>query len=169
MFGCGDDEPPRDQAVFWMNLSPAQGAMCSSARSFFIPGNDARDIITGGGAGARLVDGEGGGFVSCSVSATGADTYAVGLDFSVGEIGSFSARGSVTNGAGDTPGTGTLDIYFTTTQFDLEQRGCTATVEEAFAGATWISNLSCPGMVDPSSPQISCVGTGGFIAENCSR
>lgn len=151
-----------------MSLSPSQGSTCSSARTFNVPGPEARATIIGSGQGPRLVDGDD-GRVECNVSnGSAAGEFNVTVTLSSGEIGSLLLRGAVTL-AGDAQGTGTFRVDFTTTQFSLTQTGCTATVEEALPGAVWVSNLTCPDLGDPSSPSIACVGTGGFIAENCSR
>jgi hypothetical protein len=171
--GCGDDKPARDQTVFWTTLSTSLGNTCSSAKSFNLPDSSARDNIINGGGGERLEDG-GDSIVECGVTeGAAAGTYNVTYRISVGEIGSYSASGIVTvtpgQAGGASKGTGTLNVDFSTTQFSLGQRGCEATVEQVGPGVIWISNLSCPELEDPSSPSISCVGTGGWIAENCSK
>jgi len=167
--GCGDDKPAKDQTVFWVSLTTALGKTCSSARSFSLPDDTARDNIVNGGGGARLKDG-GENIVECTVSEGNAPgTFDVSYRVSKGEIGSYSANGVVTMPPGQKTGTGTLDVGFQSTQFSLTQEGCTATVNQAIAGAIWISSLSCPSLRDPSSPAIECVGSGGFIAENCSH
>jgi hypothetical protein len=170
LLNCGDDEPARDQAVFWIQLGTASGATCSSTRAFNLPGMDARTIITGtNGTGDRLVDGDDDSLVECSVTeAAAAGQYNLSFNLSSGEIGSFNVRGSLTKPA-DADGQGTFDVIFNTTSFSLEQDGCTGTIRQALRGAVWISSLSCPGLIDPSSPGISCTGNGGLIAENCSR
>jgi hypothetical protein len=168
--GCGDDKPAKDQTVFWVSLSTSQGKTCSSARSYSLPDMSARDNIVGSGGGERLKDG-GENLVECSVSkGTAPGSFNVSYTVSVGEIGSYSASGVVTAPAqaGQT-GTGTLDVSFQTTQFTLGQESCVATVKQAAAGVIWVSNLSCPTLKDENSPAVECVGTGGFIAENCSR
>ncbi|HTV24210.1 MAG TPA: hypothetical protein VMG12_36210 [Polyangiaceae bacterium] len=162
---CGDDEPARDQTVFWMTLSTALGATCSSFDTFDVPNDgSARGITTGGGGGDRFVDGDG-GYVECTVEeGSAAGQYNLVMTLSAGDFGNLTVSG-VANG-----GMATVDVNFTTnTSVNLEQRGCTATVREALAGAIWLQNLSCPGLVDPSSPGITCTGTGGLIAENCAR
>jgi hypothetical protein len=169
VFGCGDDKPASDQAVFWMSLSPAQGQVCSSARTFSLPDDAARSVLTGSGQGERLVDGKDDSFVECSVSEGSASgQFDVSFDLSSGEIGSFSARGAVTMTSA-TEGTGMVDIIFQTTSFTLRQDGCTATAKAGLEGAVWFDSLSCPGLVDRSSPGVVCNGSGGFIAENCAR
>jgi hypothetical protein len=162
---CGDDEPARDQTVFWMTLSTNQGATCSSIDTFDVPNDGtARNITTGSGAGDRFVDGDG-GFVECSVSqGSAAGQFDVSVNLSAGDFGTLTVFGVATGGEAR------LDVDFTTTSFiSLNQDGCTATVREALAGAIWLQNLNCPGLVDPSSPNVSCTGMGGLIAENCAR
>ena len=163
--GCGDDEPARDQTVFWMTLSTSLGAQCSSFDTFDVPNDGtARNITTGGGAGERFVDGDG-GYVECAVQeANAAGQFNVSLTLSAGDFGNLSVFGVATGEQA------TLDVDFTTvTSVSLQQDGCTATVKEALAGAIWLQNLTCPGLVDPSSPGITCTGMGGLIAENCAR
>jgi hypothetical protein len=168
-FGCGDEKPPSDQAVFWMELGPAGSMPCSSSRSFSLPDADARRVLTGSGQGERLVDGEDDTLVTCSVSEGSASgQFDVSLDLSSGEIGSFSASGAVTMTSA-TEGTGVLDIIFQTTSFTLRQDGCTATAKAGLEGAVWFDSVSCPGLADRNSPNIRCNGSGGFIAENCAR
>jgi hypothetical protein len=162
---CGDDEPARDQTVFWMTLSTSLGARCSSFDTFDVPNDGtARDITIGNGVGDRFVDGDG-GFVECSVEqGSAAGQFNVNLSLSAGDFGNLNVFGVAT---GDQA---TLDVDFTTTtSISLNQDGCTATVREALAGAIWLQNLNCPGLVDPSSPGIACTGMGGLIAENCAR
>jgi hypothetical protein len=167
--GCGDDEPPKDQAVFWMGFAPAAGNTCASARTFSRPDETARATITGtSGGGERLVDGDGDALVECSVSG-GNGQFNVSFNLSSGDIGNVGINGTAMWAGGDTPGTGTLDVDFSTTDFLLVQQDCTATVAQAFPGALWVSNLSCPMLRDPNSTSGLCVGTGGFIIENCSR
>lgn len=164
---CGGDEPARDQAVFWIALSaPPGGGTCSSFETFDAPNDGtARGITTGGGAGERLVDGDD-GFVECVVAeGTAADQYNLSLNLQqAGDFGSLSVTGVATGADA------TLNIALTTTTaVRLEQNGCTATVREALSGAVWLTDITCPTLGDPSSPGIRCVGTGGMIAENCSR
>jgi hypothetical protein len=163
---CGDDKPARDQTVFWIALSASLGAQCSSFETFDVPNDGtARNITTGNGNGARFVDGSDDGYVTCTVEEGSADgQFNVDLRLSAGDFGTLSVVGVAAGGQA------TVDVDFTTTSaLSLSQDDCTATVEEALAGAIWLKNLSCPGLVDPSSPGISCTGTGGLIAENCAR
>lgn len=167
--GCGDDKPAKDQTVFWLQMSTGVGQQCSSTASLSLPDESARQVIIGNGGGERLVDGDDGGVVECSVTPSATDgRYDVRFDLTGGPVASFSARGTVDKAPG-VPGTGSLDVYISTSQFSLNQAGCTATVQEAIGGALWVRNLSCPALRDPSSPAIECTGTGGFIIENCSR
>lgn len=163
---CGDDKPARDQTVFWIALSASLGAQCSSFETFDVPNDGtARNITTGNGNGARFVDGSDDGYVTCTVEEGSADgQFNVDLRLSAGDFGNLSVVGVAAGGQA------TVDVDFTTTSaLSLSQDDCTATVQEALAGAIWLKNLSCPGLVDPSSPGISCTGTGGLIAENCAR
>ena len=163
---CGDDEPARDQTVFWMTLSTSLGAQCSSFDTFDVPNDGtARNITTGNGVGDRFVDGQDDGYVECTVEQGGGEgQFNVLMTLSAGDFGNLRVSG-VANG-----NQATVDVDFTTTSsVSLSQDDCTATVEEALEGAIWLKNLRCPGLVDPSSPGISCTGTGGMIAENCAR
>lgn len=164
-FACGDDEPARDQTVFWLTLSTALGATCSAFDTFDAPNDGtARNITTGRGEGARFVDGDG-GFVECIVQdSSTAGQLDLSLNLSGGDFGNLNVSGVL---AGEMA---TVDVSFTTTgAVRLEQDGCTASVQEARPGAVWLQNLNCPGLVDRSSPNITCTGTGGLIAENCAR
>ncbi len=163
-FACGDDEPARDQSVFWMSLQTSPGATCSSARTYSLPDDTARAVTTGNGQGERLVDGDE-GLVECTVQEGAAGQFSLSVNLSSGEIGSLSIRGS----ANKTDGTATVDVDFTTTGFRLTQDGCQATVREALPGALWLDDLSCPGLIEPSSPGVTCNGAGGLIVENCAR
>jgi hypothetical protein len=170
--GCGDDEPARDQTVFWMQLGTALGQVCSSTRTFSLPDEAARNTITNPSDDAeRLVDGSDGSLVECTVSeGSAAGAYDFELNLSSGEIGRLLIRGPLTKPAG-VDGQGTFDINFNTTSFSLAQQslGCTGTVKDARPGAVWITGLNCPNMSDASSPGVSCTGTGGLIAENCAN
>jgi hypothetical protein len=173
---CGDDKPAPQQSVLWFGLGTALGATCSSARTFSFPDDTARDTILGSsGNGTRAVDGSD-YLVDCTVkqNPSGAD-YNVSLRFQGGEVGNFIASGVLTAPAAAAAGQstadtdGTVDISFNTTQFALEERSCTAKVHTLVPGAIWLSSLSCDALKDPSSPSISCRGTGGVIFENCSH
>jgi hypothetical protein len=167
--GCGDDKPAKDQTVFWISLSTPLGKTCSSAKSFNLPDDTARANIVGGGGGERLKDG-GENIVECTVSKGSAPgTFNVSYNVSVGEIGSYSASGVLPAPPPDGTSTGPLDISFQTTQFTLGQESCVATVKQLKDGLIWVNNLSCPSLKDDNSPAVECVGTGGFIAENCSH
>ena len=167
--GCGDDEPAKDQTVFWLQLSEGVGQNCSSTASLSLPDETARQAIIGNGSGERLVDGDDGVIVSCSVTPTATNgQYAVSFDLTGGAVASFSVRGTVDKAPG-VPGTGSLDVDIAASGIALNQDDCTATVQEAIGGALWVSNLTCPALRDPSSPAVECTGTGGFIIENCAR
>jgi hypothetical protein len=160
---CGDDEAPSTQAVFWLALSPGQGASCSSNQTYTVPETARNTITSSDGVGARIVD-SGADLVQCSVSpSTTAGSFDVSLRLSSGEIGNFIASGVL-----PATGSGQLDISLRTPEFSLKQDGCTATIEALNAdGAVWVSNLSCPNLRDDNSPAIACNGTGGVIFENC--
>jgi hypothetical protein len=167
--GCGDDEPAKDQTVFWLQMSEGVGQNCLSAASVSLPDETARSVIVGNGSGARLVDGKDGAFVECAVTpAATAGDYDVRFDLGGGAVTSFGARGTVSK-MPNVPGTGSLDIDIATSQFSLGQDDCTATVQEAIGGALWVRNLTCPALRDPSSPAVECTATIGFIIENCER
>jgi hypothetical protein len=163
-FACGGDEPDPQQGVFWLALSPGQGATCSSNRTFTLPPTARETITSQTGLGERLVD-KGADVVTCSVApASAAGSFSVRINLSSGEIGNFNATGVVSEAGG-----GQLDVSFTTDQFSLSQDKCTATVARALAGAVWIKSLTCPALKDGSSPSIACTASGGLIFENCSR
>jgi hypothetical protein len=160
---CGDDEAPSTQAVFWLALSPGQGASCSSSQTYTVPETARSTITSTDGVGARVVD-SGADLVQCSVipSAT-AGSFDISLRLSSGAIGNFLASGVL-----PATGSGQLDVNFKTADFSLEQDNCTATIETLNAdGALWVSNLSCTNLRDNNSPAIACNGTGGVIFENC--
>lgn len=167
--GCGDDKPAKDQTVFWFQLSQSQGQQCSSVAGFSLPDETARGTIVGAsGQGERLVDGDDGAIVECRVQpGAAAGQYNVSVYIQSDTVARFDANGTVTK-TGEGTGTGTFDVNLASS-FSLGQTGCTATAQEAVGGALWIKDLTCPALRDPSSPAISCTGTGGFIIENCSR
>lgn len=164
--GCGDDEPPPDQIVFFLGLSQPAGARCTSSRSFGVPDPSnpvgARTVIFGSGDGERLEDG-GDDLVECRVAESGGQ-YEVSLELSSGEIGNLGITGTAVAGAQGA----TLRVNFQTRDFFLGQEGCTGDVQFVNPGALWIRNLNCPSLTDPASPGVSCDGDGGFIIENCS-
>jgi hypothetical protein len=173
---CGDDKPAPKQSVLWFGLGTALGATCSSARTFSFPDDTARDTILGSsGNGPRASDGAD-DLVECTVKqkASGAD-YDVYLRFQGGEVGNFVAQGVLTApqpvaaGQDSVDTDGTVDITFNTSQFALADRSCTAKVHTLVPGAIWLQSLKCDALKDPSSPSISCQGTGGVIFENCSH
>jgi hypothetical protein len=163
VLSCGDDEPARDQAVLWLQLGTMVGQRCSSADTFNLPDDTARNTITGtSGTGERLVDGSGGSFVTCTVTEEAGGQFNLQVELTSGPIGNFELSGTIANGQG------MFDVSLNA-GFNLQQEGCTGTVKQALAGAVWISALSCPNLVDASSPGVACTGTGGLIAENCAR
>jgi hypothetical protein len=89
-------------------------------------------------------------------------SFRVIMRLSSGEIGNLSGDGVLSKESG-----GQFELNFRTPFFDLQQEGCTATVETIKAGAVWIRSLNCGQLVDESSPGIECVGNGGIILENC--
>jgi hypothetical protein len=149
-----------------MSLRPAQGAACSSMRSFELP-TGARDTLTGAsGEGDRLVEGDDGSLVECVVSnAGGGDNFNVSVRLSSGIIGNFRANGTVSASGG------TLDVTFLSTLSGstLEADDCVATVETVIPGALWIDSLECRGLRDVRSPGALCDSSGGLIFENCGR
>lgn len=163
--GCGDEKAPAKQTVFWLGLNSAPGALCSSIRNYQLP-TDARATITSSDAvGGRIQD-DAENLVQCDVRpASGSATdYTVSLRFSGGEVGNFSANGTLSKEAG-----GELEVSFNTGEFGLEQEDCTATVETITSGAVWVRALRCRNLRDESSPDIQCDGQGGLIFENCDR
>jgi hypothetical protein len=163
--GCGDEKAPPKQTVFWLGLNQAPGALCSSDRNYQLPG-DARATITSADAVGERIEDDADNLVECDVRpANGSTTdFTVSLRFSGGEVGNFSANGTVSEAAG-----GELDVSFNTGEFGLEQEGCTATVQRVTAGAIWVRALRCTNLRDESSPDIQCDGQGGMIFENCDR
>lgn len=165
---CGDDEPARRQAVFYLALTTTAGANCASADSFELPEGSGRVTATGmTGEGERAVD-SGGTVVTCSVrpAPNAAGSYEVDLSIQTQdtEIGYFSARGVVSETASD------LAVRLQTTTFQLEQQsGCTATVDTAISGAVWLRDLNCPQLRDERTIGNICTGRGALIFENCSR
>lgn len=173
---CGDDKTAPQQSVLWFGLGTALGATCSSTRTFSFPDDTARDTIIGSsGNGTRAVDGSD-DLVECIVkqNPSGAD-YNVSLRFQGGEVGNFIVSGVLTApqpvAAGQDPVDvdGTVQVDFNTGQFSLSERSCTAKVHTLVPGAIWLRSLNCDALKDPSSPSISCQGTGGVIFENCSH
>src|SRR5688500_2053427 len=89
-FGCGDDEPAKDQTVFWFQLSTGLGQQCSSTASLSLPDETARQVIIGNGSGERLVDGDDDVIVECSVTPTATNgQYNVSFDLTGGAVASF--------------------------------------------------------------------------------
>jgi hypothetical protein len=163
--GCGDDKAPPKQAVFWLGLSPGGGMSCSASGNFQIP-DEARSTITSTTAEGERIEDDADNLVDCDVRlASGSTTdFNVRLRYSGGQVGNFSANGTLTLEDG-----GELDIDFNDGIVALEQDNCVATVKTLRAGAVWISSLRCPNLRDPSSPGVQCDGQGGLIFENCDR
>ena len=163
---CGDDEPARRQAVMYLGLSTTQNANCSSADTFELPEGAQMTATSTLGEGERIVD-RGGTAVNCTVRETpGAEgSYQVDLSIQTqdNEVGYFSASGVVSDTASD------LDVRLQTTGFELEQEGCTATIEFAIAGAVWLRDLYCPQLTEERTIGNLCTGRGALIFENCSR
>lgn len=163
--GCGDEKAPAKQTVFWLGLNSAPGTTCSSIKNFQLPA-DARATVTSSDAvGGRIKD-DADNLVECDVRlASGSTTdYTVSLRFSGGEVGNFSAEGTLSAEAG-----GELEVNFNTGMFALEQANCVATVQTLTPGAVWLRGLRCQNLRDESSPGIQCDGQGGLIFENCDR
>jgi hypothetical protein len=146
-----------------MGLSPVSGGTCSSSRTFVVPATARDTIVSTDAKGDRIVD-SGADIVTCTVSAAPGmpGSFRVNMRLSSGEIGNLSGDGVLSKASG-----GQFDLNFRTPFFELEQEGCTATVETIKAGAVWIKSLNCGLLLDERSPDIECVGNGGIILENC--
>ena len=162
--GCGDEKAPSKQSVFWLGLNSAPGANCSSNRNYQIPDGARATITSMSAEGGRIEDG-GENLVECDVRpVSGSSTdFSVDLRFSGGDVGNFSASGTLTADGGE------LDVSFNTGQFERRQNDCVATVGRLLAGAVWVRGLRCQNLRDPSSPGVVCDGQGGLIFENCDR
>lgn len=162
--GCGDDKAPPRQTVFWLGLNQAPGAICSANRNYQFPPDARATISSSDAVGARIEDGRD-NLVECDVRlARGSTTdFTVSLRFSGGEVGNFSANGTLTQDGGQ------LEVSFNNGVSTLEQDDCMATVETIAPGAVWLRNLRCTQLVDESSPGLQCDGQGGVIFENCDR
>lgn len=163
---CGDDEPARRQAAFYLGLSTNQSANCSSADTFELPEGGRVTTTSMTGEGERIVD-RGATAVTCTVRAAadapGSYQLALSIQTQDTEIGYFSVNGVVSDTATD------LDVRLQTTTFQLEQEGCTATIDTVIPGAVWLRDLRCPQLVDERTTGVACSGNGALIFENCSR
>jgi len=121
--------------------------------------------------GDRLIDGEQGASISCSVLGTGPYTFS-------GAIRATTAQGELvdlemTDGS-ITGETGSVTLSVATPQLASRFRstagGCAVTVlgENIKPGSVWAS-VACPTITDPSTPGATCsVGpVSTFVFENC--
>lgn len=162
---CGDEAPPKAQAVMFFGLSGGSDGQCIVNEQFELPtGGNAREGAIRGFApkdSPRVVNGE--ARVECTVAAEESGSFEVVFRLSSGVVGNFQGRGSLTAEGGE------MAVSFAHSAGVVDQDDCTATVGTVLDGAIHISNLFCPSMGNSRSENINCNGDGAIILENCAN
>jgi hypothetical protein len=126
-------------------------------------------------AGDRLIDGEHGATINCSVHGSSSFTFSGKIKGQTKNTPSDNVALTITNGIINTDKmTGTATIAVNTTQLantlTSPLGACTITVvgDNVKPGSLW-ATASCPSITDPSTPGNACsVGpTTTFVLENC--
>ena len=165
----GDKHHVPAQSNLTLSVQPATGAGCPVAGQTYVLGNPKGPNAVS--PGDRLIDGEQGATISCSVRGTGPFTFSGAIRGTTGQGDLVDVKmtdGSITGESGSVTlsvGTPQLASRFTSTA-----GGCTVTVigQNIKPGSVWAS-VTCPTITDPSTPGLTCsVGpVSTFVFENC--
>ncbi|HEX2672357.1 MAG TPA: hypothetical protein VHM25_15860 [Polyangiaceae bacterium] len=157
------------QANLTLSVHPATGAGCPVAGQTYEVGDPKGPNAVS--PGDRLIDGEQGAAITCSVRGTGSYTFSGAIRGTTAQADLVDVKmtdGSVT---GETS-TVTLSVYTPQlgSSFTSTAGGCTVNVigDNVKPGAIW-ANVACPTITDPSTPGVTCsVGSvSTFVFENC--
>jgi len=157
------------QSNLTLVVQPATGARCPVAGQTYVLGDP--EGPTAVSPGDRLVDGEQGATISCSVRGDGSYTFSGAIRGTTGQGDLVDVKmtdGSVTGE------TGSVTLSVVTPQlasrFTSTAGGCAVTVigQNIKPGSVWAS-VACPTITDPSTPDVTCsVGSvSTFVFENC--
>ncbi|HET7541615.1 MAG TPA: hypothetical protein VFK05_17190 [Polyangiaceae bacterium] len=173
--GCSDPVPRPAQGNMTVSITQASGsASCPVPGKTYQVGNPKPPNVTSNPptVGDRLIDGEHGAAIKCSVHGNGPYTFS-------GSIKALSSESdkvalTITNGVINADKTtGTATIAFSAPQlantFTSAEGGCTITVisQNVKPGSIWAS-AACPTITEPSTAKVCAVGaTTNFVLENC--
>jgi hypothetical protein len=170
--GCSDPVPRPPQGNLTLSVQkPVSGALtCPVPGKTYVVGNP--DGPNSSMAGDRLIDGENGATIKCSVKGSGPFNFSATIKARSSESDMVTL--TITNGvinADKLTGTASVGVY--TPQlagtFTSTEGGCTAGVVAGNVkpGSLW-ATISCPIINYPSTGQACSVGTTTtFVLENC--
>ncbi|HMR09514.1 MAG TPA: hypothetical protein PKA88_27230 [Polyangiaceae bacterium] len=170
-FGCSDPVPPPPQGGVNVNIRSAPSSVTPPNKKCTVGGHSAFVGSPPPDAtkpGSRVVDGESGASVSCSVRKSGGVFKINGNATHKGV--SFSVTGEVAP-----EGTGTATILHRNptvleTVKNEDAMPCTVSVADAplqvATGRVW-AKFSCPALIAAQQPTLFCEGEGFFVFENC--
>ena len=170
--GCSDPVPRPSKGNLTLSVQPPKGAgTCSVTGKTYVVAAAKGVGPKPSSPGDRVVDGENGATIKCSVHGSGPFTFS-GTIKGISS-GSDRVTFTITNGViGADRLTGTASIAVNTTQIPntLASDGCAvAVVQDAVKPGSLWATVTCANINDPSSPGIGCsVGPDTtFVIENC--
>lgn len=172
--GCSDPVPRPAQGNVTLSIQPPVGTgNCPVPGSTYVLGNPKgpNSLV----AGDRLIDGEGGSTIKCSVQGSSTFTFSGTLKGNTNTTPSSKVSFQITNGVVNMDKlTGTATVAVNTNElggtFTSPMGACTVGIvnENVKAGSIW-GTVTCPTIADPTSPGKACsVGSiTTFVLENC--
>lgn len=174
-FACSDPVPPPAQAGLRLSLgnaSPAiPGKSCPvPALTKTVPDVDPNNLMEGpttSDPGVRVIDGESGSKISCTVKGNG--TFSIAANIAYGGLTFRILDGTVTAG-----GTGTASVsVYTPETFAIASTSanpCSLDVTtpplQVQSGSMW-ATFRCPAL--ETSPSTACSASGVLVLENCTE
>src|SRR4051812_18272959 len=173
--GCSDPVPRPAQGNMTLSIGDPTGAKCPASAKTYQVGNPTAPSITAvpNEDGDRLIDGEKGASIKCSVTGSGPYNFSATIKALSSESDKVTL--TVTNGIINADkATGSATVAVNTPQlsgnsFVSEPGACVVSVvnQNVKAGSLWAS-VSCAKVTLASTGQSCAVGmTTNFIVENC--
>jgi hypothetical protein len=169
--GCSDPVPRPAQGNVTLSVQqPMTGSpTCPVPGKIYVVGNPLGPSATS--AGDRLIDGEHGATIKCSVHGSGPFTFSGSIHGTSSEKDPVTV--TFTGGmisADKLTGTGTVSVYTPSVDgFTSSDASCTFTVvsQQVKHGSLW-ATFSCPSITQSSTAKSCQIGsTSAFVLENC--
>ena len=175
--GCSDPVPRPPQGNLVLSIQPPMGTgVCMVSGKTYALGNPTPPTVgPPAKPGDRLIDGEHGATIKCSVHGAGPATFSGTIKGITKDSEANRVSLIITNGiinADKMTGTATLAVNTTQLPNTLtsDANACTITVvgDNVKPGSLW-ATATCPNIKDPSAPGSACsVGPiTNFVLENC--
>ena len=168
--GCSDPVPRPAQGGVTLSIEKSNATCPVPGKTYEVCHSKGHGP-TNAAAGDRLIDGESGASIKCSVKGNGPYSFS-------GNIHGLSTENelvtvTITNGvisADKTTGTGTVNVYTPTVMGFISAEGtCVFNVvnQQVKGGSLW-ATFSCPSITQASTSQVCAVGTtSAIVFENC--